>query len=254
MSNACGGIEIAPALVGTIWSQLAGAVTGHVVGSVQFDIEGPYLEESWLAACSRVLDLHVEPVLAAGVGLHGGDERLRCAPLLTSCDLASSMTEQPSTLIRPPHPSERGWIERQLLESWGSTIVVSRGLAHDASRLPALVAVEGDELVGLATFALNDTECELVTLDALRQRRGIGSALLARVAEQAAERGCRRVWLITTNDNIDAIRFYQRRGMRLIAVHPGAVDEARRIKPTIPVIGEHGIPIHDELEFELRLS
>jgi GNAT superfamily N-acetyltransferase len=116
------------------------------------------------------------------------------------------------------------------------------------------VAAQGGELVGLATFALANAECELVTLDARRQRTGVGSALLARVVEHAAERGCRRVWLITTNDNIDAIRFYQRRGMRLIAVHPGAADEARRLKPSIPVRGEHGIPIHDELEFELRLS
>jgi len=164
------------------------------------------------------------------------------------------MTEQLSILIRAPHVSERAWLEQQLLESWGSTIVVSRGQVHDALCLSALVAVQGDELVGLATFALDDAECELVTLDALRQQNGVGSALLAGVAEQAAERGCRRVWLITTNDNINAIRFYQRRGMRLIAVHPGAVDAARRIKPTIPVIGEHGIPIHDELEFELRLG
>lgn len=164
------------------------------------------------------------------------------------------MTEQTSIVIRAPLVSERAWLERQLLESWGSLIVVSRGRVHDASRLSALVAVRGDELVGLATFAVGDAECELVTLDALRRREGVGSALLARVAQQAAERGCRRVWLITTNDNIDGLRFYQRRGMRLVAVHPGAVDEARRLKPSIPVVGEHGIPIHDELEFELRLS
>lgn len=94
----------------------------------------------------------------------------------------------------------------------------------------------------------------MVTLDALRQRTGVGSALLARVVEHAAEHGCRRVWLITTNDNFEAIRFYERRGMRLIAVHPGAVDEARRLKPSIAARGEYGIPIHDELEFELRLS
>jgi ribosomal protein S18 acetylase RimI-like enzyme len=163
------------------------------------------------------------------------------------------MTEHPTILIRVPQVSEHAWLERQLFESWGSTIVVSRGQAHDASRLSALVAVQGDELVGLATFILDDAQCQLVTLDALRQHKGIGSALLARVVADAAEHGCQRVWLITTNDNVNAIRFYQRRGLRLIAVHPGAVDEARRIKPSIPVIGEHRIPIHDELEFELHL-
>jgi ribosomal protein S18 acetylase RimI-like enzyme len=156
--------------------------------------------------------------------------------------------------VRAPREEENAWIERYLRESWGSTIVVSRGVAHDASRLPALLAVQEGQIVGLATFRLDGDECELVTLDALRPRRGIGSALLAAVRERAAERGCRRLWLITTNDNLDAIRFYQRRGMRVAAVHRDAVDEARRIKPTIPLIGEHGIPIHDELEFELALA
>src|SRR5205823_203307 len=106
---------------------------------------------------------------------------------------------------------------------------------------------------GLATFRFTADDCELVTLDALRPREGIGSALLDGVAALAAQRGCRRVWLITTNDNLTAIRFYQRRGMRLVAVHAGAVDEARQIKLSIPMTGEHGIPIRDELEFKLVL-
>jgi ribosomal protein S18 acetylase RimI-like enzyme len=165
------------------------------------------------------------------------------------------MSASVSVVVRAPERDENTWIQRFLRESWGSAIVVSRGVAHDASRLPALLAVQTTQIVGLATFHFaDDGECELVTLDALRQQRGIGSALLTSVAEEAARRGCRRLWLITTNDNLDAIRFYQRRGMRLITVHPGAVDEARRIKPSIPLIGNHGIPIHDELEFELNLA
>jgi GNAT superfamily N-acetyltransferase len=163
------------------------------------------------------------------------------------------MTAQQGILIREPHDSERPWIERQLRESWGSPLIVSRGQVHDASRLPALVAAKGDDLVGLSTFRLTAAECELVTLDSFHRAQGIGSALLARVAEEASRRGCRRLWLITTNDNLDAIRFYQRRGLRLAAVHFGAADEARRIKPTIPWVGSYGIHLHDELEFELQL-
>jgi ribosomal protein S18 acetylase RimI-like enzyme len=159
-----------------------------------------------------------------------------------------------SFIVREPREDERSWIERFLSRSWGAATIVSRGVAHDASRLPALVAVQDEEIVGLATFRLTDGECELVSLDSLREGQGVGSALLAGVGERAGQRGCTRVWLITTNDNIDAIRFYQRRGMRLVAVHPGGADEARRIKPSIPLIGEHGIPIHDEREFELRLG
>jgi ribosomal protein S18 acetylase RimI-like enzyme len=159
-----------------------------------------------------------------------------------------------SFVIRQPQGAERAWIERFLSGAWGSTTVVSRGVAHDASQLPALLAIDGDEVLGLATFRLADGECELITLDALREGQGIGSALLAAVSQEAGRRGCSRLWLITSNDNVNAIRFYQRRGMRLVAVHRGAIDEARQIKPSIPLIGEHGIPIHDELEFELSLS
>jgi hypothetical protein len=72
--------------------------------------------------------------------------------------------------------------------------------------------------------------------------------------QEAIKQSCRRVWLITTNDNLNALRFYQRRGMRPVAVHRGAVDEARRIKPTVSLTGDHGIPIRDELEFELVLD
>lgn len=164
------------------------------------------------------------------------------------------MSEQPRIVVREPSDAEGAWVQRQLMQSWGSTTVISRGQAHDASRLPAFVAVADGDLVGLATVRFADADCELVTLDALQEGRGVGSALLARVVEAATARGCRRLWLITSNDNLDAMRFYQRRGLRLVAVHRGAVDEARQLKPSISETGEYGIPIHDELEFELRLG
>ena len=66
--------------------------------------------------------------------------------------------------------------------------------------------------------------------------------------------GLRRVWLVTTNDNLDALRFYQRRGLRIAAVHPGAVDRSRAVKPTIPLVDAYGIPLRDELIMELRLD
>ncbi|HEY3776020.1 MAG TPA: GNAT family N-acetyltransferase [Solirubrobacteraceae bacterium] len=154
--------------------------------------------------------------------------------------------------IREATEADRERIERVLRDSWGSTTVVSRGRVYDAARLPALVATAPDgELHGLVTLCPDGAECELVSLDALTRRRGVGSALTAAAAEWARTRGCRRLWLITSNDNLDAIRFYQRRGWRLVAVHPGGADRARELKPSIPEVGEYGIPIHDELEFEL---
>ncbi|MDQ6822762.1 MAG: GNAT family N-acetyltransferase [Actinomycetota bacterium] len=156
--------------------------------------------------------------------------------------------------IRPARAAERGSIREQLRNRWGSPTIVTGGRARDASSLPALVAAQGEEIVGLATYELSDRECELITLDAFRSGTGIGSALLSGVRDVAFQHGCVRLWLITTNDNLDALRFYQRRGMRLVAVHQGAVDAARRLKPAIPLTGEHGIPIHDELELELELN
>lgn len=164
------------------------------------------------------------------------------------------MSSAETFAVRAATEDDRAWIERQLERRWGSTTVVSRGATHDASRLPALLAAQDNEIVGLATYHVAGGACELVSLDSLREGQGIGSALLAGVADEAGRRGCHRLWLITTNDNVNAIRFYQRRGMRLVAVHRGGVDEARRLKPSIPLMGEHGIPIHDELEFELVLG
>lgn len=91
-------------------------------------------------------------------------------------------------------------------------------------------------------------------MDAAERRGGVRTALLNAVVDEASRRAARRVWLITSNDNLDALRFYQRRGMRLIAVYSDAVDQARRIKPSIPNVGEFDIEIHDELELETRLD
>jgi ribosomal protein S18 acetylase RimI-like enzyme len=156
--------------------------------------------------------------------------------------------------VRPVADEERSQLAEIVQKEWGTIEIISRGKAHDLSRCPALFCLDHDRVVGLATYAIDCASCELLTIDAFEQRRGIGSRLLEGVTTQAEEAGCRRLWLITTNDNLDAIRFYQRRGLRLVAFHAGAVDEARALKPEIPAIGNYGIAIHDELEFELALD
>jgi N-acetylglutamate synthase-like GNAT family acetyltransferase len=154
--------------------------------------------------------------------------------------------------VRPARSEDKDWIVELLHRSWGATTVVSRGRASQADTLPAIVAETKDGGRGLATFRIENGEAELVTINAEPPGRGIGGALLTALVDACRAEGCRRVWLTTTNDNLDAVRFYQRHGFRLVAVHPGAVDEARQIKPTIP-LERNGIPIHDELELALRL-
>lgn len=134
------------------------------------------------------------------------------------------------------------------------SMVVSRGQAHRLDRLPGYIALIDNRIVGLITYALSANECEIVSLDSKAEGQGFGTELIRRVIGKADECGCTRVWLITSNDNIKAIRFYQRRGFDLIAVHPNAIAEARKIKPSIPLTGYDGIPVRHELEFEYRLE
>jgi ribosomal protein S18 acetylase RimI-like enzyme len=83
---------------------------------------------------------------------------------------------------------------------------------------------------------------------------GAGAALVEAVALAARAAGAERLIVMTTNDNLTALRLYQRAGFRLAALRPGAVDEARRRKPSISHIGEHGIPLRDELDLERDLT
>ena len=115
------------------------------------------------------------------------------------------------------------------------------------------MALEGDDVAGLVTYHIVGGACEVVTIDAVREHRGTGTALLEAVHEVARKAGCSRTWLVTTNDNVEALRFYQRRGFELVAVHRGALEAARRLKPEIALVGNYGIPIRDEIELEYRL-
>ncbi|UCD57579.1 MAG: GNAT family N-acetyltransferase, partial [Candidatus Hydrogenedentota bacterium] len=106
---------------------------------------------------------------------------------------------------------------------------------------------------GLVTFRIEDDECEIVTIDSTAEGTGVGSALIGAVKDAAVSAQCKRLWLITTNDNTAALRFYQKRGFILVAVYPNALEQARRLKPELPFIGKDGIPLRDEIELEMRL-
>lgn len=135
-------------------------------------------------------------------------------------------------------------------ERWGSPIIVSRGKVHNVSALPGFVAEMDGKIVGLATYNIDDGECEITSLDSMLENRGVGTGLIDAVVSAARAASCRRVWLISTNDNTKAIRYYQKRGFSLAAVHLGAIKRSRAVKPEIPLYGIDGIPILHELEFE----
>ena len=138
---------------------------------------------------------------------------------------------------------------REFLRQRGSAVVARRGELVDALARPAVVAADAGAVAGVLTYDVVGDRCEILTLHAAWPWRGIGSALVIEAARLAVTAGCRRYWVLTTNDNVDALRFYERRGFRLTAVRCGAVDETRRtLKPQIPVFGNYGIPIRDEIE------
>jgi ribosomal protein S18 acetylase RimI-like enzyme len=111
-----------------------------------------------------------------------------------------------------------------------------------------------DDWAGVVTYLIHGDACEIVSLDSLRENQGIGTALIDAVVQEARQRACRRVFLSTSNDNLRALGFYQRRGFELVEVRRGAVDAARKLKPGIPLMGDNGIPLRDEVELEMPLS
>jgi ribosomal protein S18 acetylase RimI-like enzyme len=159
----------------------------------------------------------------------------------------------PGFEIRVLNDADRGWVARLLKEHWASTRSVSRGRVYDADRLPGFAAVSEGRPIGLATYRIDGDDCEIVTLNSLAEGQGVGSALVDAVKDVAQAAGCRRLWLITTNDNLAAVRFYQKRGFVLVAIHRNAMEESRRLKPEIPLVGLDGIPLRDEIELELTL-
>ncbi len=184
---------------------------------------------------------------------------------------------QASFVIRPLQREDREWVAHLLDQRWGSTQIVSRGRALYGHLLPGYVAerplppdddaVPGDatdddeteenpavkmEKVGLLTYNVEEQDCEIVTLDSLEEGIGIGTALVNALKEAAKEADIQRLWLVTTNDNLTALKFWQKRDFRLVTVHRDAIAQARRLKPQIPIIGIDGIPIRDELELEFE--
>ena len=155
--------------------------------------------------------------------------------------------------IRPVDATDVEWVRQLLAQHWGSAKIISRGEVHLADRLPGFLALMSDRRVGLVTYRIDDDGCEIVTLNSLVEGSGVGTALLSAVRTVAVSSKCRRVWLITTNDNLEALRFYQRKGFSLVALHRNALDVSRKLKPEIPSTGQDGIPLRDELELEMLL-
>ncbi len=155
--------------------------------------------------------------------------------------------------VAPLEPDDRDWVQTFIAAHWGADAIAVHGTLYAPSALPGFIARLDGQRVGLITYQIGADACEIVTLDSVAPGHGVGTTLVEAMVAAARRAGCARVWLVTTNDNLNALRFYQKRGFALVAVHRDAVTAARALKPNIPLIGADGIPIRDEIELERTL-
>ena len=159
-----------------------------------------------------------------------------------------------SILIREKTVQDRAWITTLMLESWGSEQVVVLERIFHPLQLPAFIATLNDERIGLITYRLDPPVCEVITLNSLQPGLGAGRLLLDEVRKTALANDCTVLQLYTTNDNLDALRFYQKYGFQFERLIKGGVAADRKIKPEIPLSAENGISIRDYLELTMRIN
>jgi GNAT superfamily N-acetyltransferase len=140
-----------------------------------------------------------------------------------------------------------------IVRQWFTLQMVVHGESIDLGKAEGWYACEDDEIIGLLTYRITGNGMEILSLDSLRENKGTGTALLQQALSYARNLGLVRVSLITTNDNLHALKYYQKRGFDMIRFYHNAVDKARKIKPEIPLIGMDGIPLKHEIELEYNL-
>ncbi|MEN6492276.1 MAG: GNAT family N-acetyltransferase [Rectinema sp.] len=155
-------------------------------------------------------------------------------------------------IIRKKQNSDNAWITELLRRDWGGDFITTRGVKYSPRDLRGFIAENKQKVVGICLYNIKNEECEIVLLEAFIQYQGIGTGLLGKLRDQNRRENWKRMWLVTTNDNIDALRFYQKRGFELLKIHRNAISKSRKIKPTIPETGNYGISIRDEIELELK--
>ena len=155
--------------------------------------------------------------------------------------------------VRPIAADDKGWVVETLETHWKSIMMVSRGVLHDISAQEGFAVVQDGLPIGLLTYDIVGDECEITLMQSMREGIGVGSALIGATKDTATREGCRRLWLITTNDNLHALGFYQKRGFTLAAIYPNALARSRELKPGISMTGMSSIPLRDEIELEMRL-
>ncbi len=144
-------------------------------------------------------------------------------------------------------------IKELMNKYWGGEPLVIRAQNYYPSKLEGIFALNKDEIIGFLFFDVQDEYCEIVVFEVLKKFQGVGTRMLEKLKDITKNKDCNRIFLMTNNDNLDALRFYQRRGFQICAIHIDSVKESRKLKPGIPMTGEYNIPLRDEIDLELKL-
>ena len=147
----------------------------------------------------------------------------------------------------------RDHINAFILEHWFSTDIIIRGAIIDMTKVDGIVVYENNKIIGLLTYIIYKNICEITSLNSLFEGRKIGTTLINKLLSIAKEFNCSKVIVVTTNDNINALRFYQKRGFDMVHLYHNALDTSRKMKPSIPLIGDNGIPLKHEIELEMMI-
>ena len=149
--------------------------------------------------------------------------------------------------------SDRTLVDEFIRQQWYTTTMIIRGKEVDMTQTEGFYVKEQEDIIGLITYLVSDDVLEVTSLNSLRENQGIGSKLVDAVIREAKDRKLKKILVVTTNDNINAIKFYKKRGFDMARLYHNALDISRKIKPEIPLIGDHSIPLRHEIEFELLI-
>ncbi len=159
----------------------------------------------------------------------------------------------PDIHIAPLSPADTNWVSHAIVTRWGAEIVIIHVEIYHPAELTGFAAFVSEEPVGLVTYMVNGNKCQIVTLDAWLEGQGVGTALIDATRVAAYHAGCVRLFLVTTNNNTHALRFYQKRGFVISDVRINEIEKSRKLKPQIPLQDEEGLPIRDEIKLESLL-
>ena len=155
------------------------------------------------------------------------------------------MSPLPPKTGKPPPPFSKA--------GGGSHQMILRGESVAFCKAPGFLAVTEKGIIGAVTYRIQGEVLEILSLDSLLESRGIGAWLTFLALATGRKEGCEKAVVITTNDNLRALGFWQKQGFHLIRLYPDSMIAAREKKPEIPLIGENGIPLCHELELEMLL-